>query len=314
MKKLRFLTIIFITTLESCSVNSQQTFVTPSSSLDSVFTSIKDNDVNKLKRQLLSIDEGEYLHKLENKQFDKKSYELLTKSEELELEKVFNSLKDSITKYNITIEDQIENKFHYYSEIDDRNKKRYDFAQKVSMTFLKDSTVLSIYSGKLLNFNNHWKMLHPRLLISVSKQNDYTNTGKVYPINSTSRNLKEYGEYIYQILKEGNIEKIASEYPNKRDFEQFNFSEERVRKGLIYYKKDFDKVKENIKNFDIINSHISEKISIVWKTQRNPMKTGIKISLFLKTSEGDKLLDILCIATEKRIIVGKISTEFLDVF
>ncbi|MDO6518557.1 hypothetical protein [Zobellia uliginosa] len=312
--KYTYITLLFLSLVLYSSGNktSQETFVTPSTYIDSIFTAVKNNDFKKFRRQFDSreLKKANRLKTLGNLNEVQEKFILYVDDHEKGLVQNYNSLRDTINKYGLSRDRQYHNRFVYVNRLD-KTHKRVEYAKSVDFSFLKDSVILTFtpFHYELHKTDTHWvsknKLEVKRYPVQeISKRTPYF-------VNTIPEDFIAYGEKIYTLIKNRNLEDLKLEYPQKDEFGLLNTSEESLEKLPRYLQENHVKLEKEFDTFTIVESLYRERTSVLWKKKNYRNEGNMRVTLYVKTTKGDRLINIICMPTEKRIMLDHISTKLI---
>ncbi|PKH52912.1 hypothetical protein CXF68_20380 [Tenacibaculum sp. Bg11-29] len=291
------------------------THITPSSIIDSLFISIKDNNYEKFSRQFFSVENS---IKSRGKLFQSftKGYQDTLKTEYKEhikktISESYKSLKDTINKYKLDLKDQLFNEFRFFT-VNDKNDSIYFIkSDRNIFTFLKDSTIIDIYVDDLYYFNNKWKSEYKiRLTTAKLNKEHYNLKHKPFLINTTPEDFLDYSKRIFFLIKHKKIAELEKEFPTPNQLKSFrNFSESSFKIALESLNDSKKRLKKEFWKYNEIIDFIPEKTYISWFKRKHQLEPKLFIILKVKTDEGIKKLIMRCIVTKRKIFLIDIETE-----
>ncbi|WP_156166989.1 hypothetical protein [Tenacibaculum mesophilum] len=280
--------------------------------LDSLLTAIENKDYEKFKRQYYSYEEinsRPYLDNLTIEQRKNEVKQLIDLQNERSI-KNYNSLRDTIIKYNLTPNNLKSTSFKYMSRLKNASEERIIIAKNLQYDLVKDSIVFAININPAVYTKNQWKVSFDidQHTYSLKKENlDKTP----YFIESLPDNFIDFGEQVYSFIKNNELKKLERKFATKEDLKTLFYSEKKIENILLEIDKNIERLKTEKKSYEIIRKQIVHKTSILWKKRKYLNEADIRIALYLETTDGYKLLNIFCIASEQKIMIIDISTQLI---
>lgn len=310
MKKQTFFLLFIILMLQSYIVKSQQTFVTPSSYIDSIFSAVENNDFKKFRRQFDSseLKRIDHLKKTQKGSKMLENFILYADSQEKILVNNYRDISDTIKKYNLKLDNQYYNTFKYFIKPNANNEPEERTAS-VSFNFLKDSLIITIspYYYKLYKYNNQWVSKN-KLEIENYKLSKISSQ-KTYFINELNEDFYTYGVKIFNLIKNKDFENLSKEYPQEKEYDLLDAPMRSARELPNYLRENKAKLNKGFYKLEILESIIPEKTQVRWHKKQYRYEANMEIRLFMKTSKGDRYLNIICLPTKNRIMLYNIDTD-----
>ncbi len=312
MKNLILILFIFFLNLKC---NSQEFQPVPLNLFDSLFTATINNDYKKFRRQYVSNNEirnFSYIKELPDSLKIQESNDRTYMVDTTSLSN-FNKLKSVIKRYNLTKKNLYSTSFKYISRLNNKTNKRSTYIKNIRFYLVKDSTFISLSPTATYFYKNQLKFLYELDIDFYPKEKEYfeKNLPSTYFIKSIPVNFVEYGNEIYELIKNEDFEELINKFATKSDIHILYPTQEKRDEALNTINRNIERLKKDKNNFKVIQDYVKDKVSVYWKKREYINEPDLRIALYLKTSEGFKLLNLYCIISNNKIMICDITTNLI---
>jgi hypothetical protein len=287
--------------------------LSPFSMYDSIMDAVEQNDYKKFRRQYISTKELldiDYIKKMSDATEQTKEVQRRLDTLAVVSKREFHQLKDTLKKYGLSKKDLYFTSYKYMERKDPKKDERYSYAKNLTFYLVKDSLKIAFNPYPAFMYGDQWKMKY-NLDIDVYPLRDREKNRKPYFVKTFPMSFMEFGDQMYELIKDQNIKKLLKTFATKKDLKKLLTNDKEIEKALIQIEENKARLQKEIGNYPEIKAYVPQKLSIYWPKHKYLEESDIRIALYLKTPKGSELLNIYAIITDKKLVVCDIATKLV---